>query len=181
MSVSGVRLSALYSGWQTIGPRHAQRVGKADNLTDLPAAIVGESPVGDFAGGDYVADGGDRLFKRRRLIGHVKIPDVHIVRFKPLKAVVDFAQHPPAAEPLLMRIIPADASGLRREHPFFTVARDEAADNALGLAPAIAVRGIYEIHAGFARQFDDAFGLAFAFGVVKQHSSDAERRYLEAA
>ena len=69
----------LYIGCAITGARRAGLVAQPDDLADLPAVVVGETPVAGLATGDDVAHRLDALDQRRVAVAMVHVVDVDIV------------------------------------------------------------------------------------------------------
>jgi hypothetical protein len=102
-------------------------------------------------------------------------PNVDVVRAKPLKTSVGGTQHPSATEPPLKWLFSFNTSDFCREYPIFTVPGNDATDDALGIALAVAVGCIDEVYAALARKIDDLFRLTFTSRVSKYHGPNTQR------
>ena len=149
--------------------RHAKFVAQPNHLGDLPAAVVGESPIKRFTLGD------DGLVEGRRSVVVVKVVNIHVVGFQARQAEVDGVQQPLAAEASLVDAGTAFVPGLGGDYPIFAVVLGEAADDALRFAIRIGIGGLDEVVPGLAQVVDNARRLLVVGKAAEEEGDEAER------
>ena len=162
------------------GRRHVLARAFVHDLGNAPAVVVGNAEVTDLARADQVADRTDRLGDRRRPVVLVQVVDVDPVRAEPAEAVLAGLHEPAPRQAAVVGARGEHVARLGGQDPLPPVRLDRRADDALGFALDVGVRGVDEVHARIARRCDDLACLVGAGAVAEGHRAEAQRRGLEA-
>ena len=147
----------------------AELVCQVRDFGDPPAAKVGDAEVAQLALLDEVADGAHAFAQRRIEGGAVEIEDVDVVQPQPAQAVVNALDDPLARLALLIGAGAARVGELGSEDPVRALRLDAAPDDLLGGALGVAICGVDEVDALFARGVDDAVRGGLVGGAAKGH------------
>ena len=162
-------------------PRHAQPVGDADHVGDLPAAEIGKAPMADGALGDQLAQRTDHLVQRRRLVVEMQVVEVDRLGLQPLARHLRGPGDPGRRQAARSLDIGDRVADLGRQHAIGAALLQEPPQHRLGLAAGIGIGGVDEIAAGLEITVQHPRRLGLVGPVGEHHRAEAEARHLRSA
>jgi hypothetical protein len=154
----------------------------APRVDDLAGGKCRGADVPDLAGVDQIAQGSQRLVDVGIGLGAVDLIEVDPVGLQPPQTVLHLPDDPAARVAELVRVITHRAVHLGRQHHVLAAPPFErVADDLLGLAAGVDVRGVEEVDPGVDRPVDypdTRFAIRVAPG-SEHHRPETERAYLD--